>query len=388
MSAVLEIEDLSVDFVSEGRVTTRAVRGISLELSPGEALGVVGETGCGKTVTGPLDPADCCRGRRATSGRISLRRPRAALHCPSANWVRCAAAGISMVFQSPARASTRLPDRPPARESPQRHARARPQGESRPAASGCARSSCPIRSRDDAPVPARALRRDAAAGDDRDGAPEPAELLIADEPTTALDVTIQAQILTLMPRSLQRAHRFGGSCSSPTTSPGRASLRPCRSSSTPAGCRRDGAGAAAAREPRHPYTRGAARRSHASPRRPARRRSPASPSRPRPASRPAARLLRAARLAAAESRGRSAAACGRVSRDRDVACYARWKGRHAMSAASCTWRCLVRSSGPVRRHEPPVRRRRPRRHRARAGVRCTGSSASRARGSQRLRAAC
>ena len=54
------------------------------------------------------------------------------------------------------------------------------------------------------PVPARAVRRHAAAGGDRRGADlRAARLLIADEPTTALDVTTQAQILELFDRLRQ-----------------------------------------------------------------------------------------------------------------------------------------------------------------------------------------
>ena len=51
-------------------------------------------------------------------------------------------------------------------------------------------------------VPAPALGRHAPAGDDRDRAGLQPALLLADEPTTALDVTIQAQILELL-RALQ-----------------------------------------------------------------------------------------------------------------------------------------------------------------------------------------
>ena len=76
------------------------------------------------------------------------------------------------------------------------------------------------------PVPAPSVGRHAAAGDDRDGAGlQTRQLLIADEPTTALDVTIQAQILELM-KKLQRMSSARRSCSSPTTSASSPRCRP------------------------------------------------------------------------------------------------------------------------------------------------------------------
>ena len=66
--ALLRVEDLRVDFPVGGGRTVKAVSGISLDVLEGETLGLVGESGCGKSTTGravlQLPPP--------TSGRVLL----------------------------------------------------------------------------------------------------------------------------------------------------------------------------------------------------------------------------------------------------------------------------------------------------------------------------
>ena len=199
MNPILSIKDLGVTFDTP-RGPARAVDGVSLDLYPGETLALVGESGCGKTVTAlsilrllPEPAARVAGGASITFGGTDL------LRVAPEELRRTRGAGIAMVFQEPTTSlNPVLPVGWQIAETVLAH-----QNVTRESAR------------------ARAIEMMQLVG-----IPDPAEryrsyphqlsgglcqrvmiaialvcsprVLIADEPTTALDVTIQAQILELL----------------------------------------------------------------------------------------------------------------------------------------------------------------------------------------------
>jgi ABC-type dipeptide/oligopeptide/nickel transport system ATPase component len=182
----------------------RAVDGVSLALEPGRTLAVVGESGSGKSVTAlSVLRLIATPPGRIVGGSIRFRgRDLLSLSEPEMRGIR--GREISMIFQEP---MTSLNRSTPAGRRSRRcwsfHHQAGPRRGEATGGRAAEEGRHPLARTARGRVPAPDVGRHAPAGDDRDGACLPAALLIADEPTTALDVTIQAQILELL-RSLQR----------------------------------------------------------------------------------------------------------------------------------------------------------------------------------------
>ena len=205
--AVLEVEDLSVGFRTEGGALA-AVSGVSFSLRRGETLAVVGESGSGKSVTS-LALMRLLPEAATVSGRVRLAgAPGEALDLLALPEERMRAVRgdrIAMVFQEP---MTSLNPVKPIGEQVAEAIRLH-RGLDRRAA-----TEEVVRLLDLVGIPAPRQRLDTyphhLSGGMRQRVMialalscDPA-VLIADEPTTALDVTIQAQILDLLKRLQER----------------------------------------------------------------------------------------------------------------------------------------------------------------------------------------
>ncbi len=196
---LLEVRDLKVHFDTlKGQM--RAVAGVSFDLSPGETLGLVGESGCGKTVTA-LSILRLLPSPQATvSGDIRF-LGEDLLGSPADRMRQIRGDRIAMVFQEPMTAlNPVLTIGEQVMEVLRLHRGLSNHEAKREAAAALTRVGLPDAGRRLGQYPHQlsgGLRQRALMAMALACAPD---LLIADEPTTALDVTIQAQILALLGR--------------------------------------------------------------------------------------------------------------------------------------------------------------------------------------------
>jgi len=194
---LLEVRDLKVSFRTEDGIVS-AVNGVSLSLAPGETLGIVGESGSGKSVTMMsvmrliTDPNARFEGEVRYKGRDLMKLTQDQIQA-----VR--GAGIAMIFQDPMtslnpvyRVGWQIEEQLRAHEQMSKQA-AHARAIELLAAVGIPR---PAQRIDDYPHQfSGGMRQRVMIAMALSCNPD---ILIADEPTTALDVTIQAQILGLI----------------------------------------------------------------------------------------------------------------------------------------------------------------------------------------------
>ncbi len=194
---LLSVEDLHVRF-STRRGTVHAVNGISFDIAPGETLGIVGESGCGKSVTSLAVLGLLARNGRIESGK-ALFEEKDLIRQSDRALRRIRGRQIAMIFQDPMTSlNPVLTIGRQIREALETHFGMDRKAAYRRAAELIDRVGIPsaeARIRDYPHQFSGGMRQRAMIA--MALACEP-KLLIADEPTTALDVTIQAQILNLL----------------------------------------------------------------------------------------------------------------------------------------------------------------------------------------------
>ena len=199
--SLLEVTDLAISIPTENGVI-EAVRGISLAVAPGETIGIVGESGSGKTMLA-LSVLGLLPRRAQVTGSVRLDGEEL-LQASEAHWRQVRGNRVAMVFQDPMTALNPMYTVGwQVTECLRLHQHDKN--------ADAARRAVELLDAVGLPEPATIARRfpHELSGGMRQRvviamaiANEP-ELLIADEPTTALDVTVQAQILDLL-KSIQR----------------------------------------------------------------------------------------------------------------------------------------------------------------------------------------
>ena len=203
---VLSIEGLTVEFETEDGIV-HAVTDVSYDLFPGETLGIVGESGSGKSVSVmtmlgliPQPPGRVVRGEARYGERDLLTLPKKELR-------EIRGGEIAMIFQDPMTSlnpvfTSEIRSRKRSRRTTGR----RRQGREQRTVELLELVGVPFAERRVNQYPhefsggmrQRAMIAMAIANEPR--------VLIADEPTTALDVTIQAQIVEVMKAAQQETH--------------------------------------------------------------------------------------------------------------------------------------------------------------------------------------
>jgi oligopeptide transport system ATP-binding protein len=195
---LLDIQNLHVEFHTHFG-TVQAVRGVSFSIKKGETIGIVGESGCGKTVTGlsilrliPDPPG------RITQGKIIF-QDKNLLDIPKSELIDIRGKQISMIFQDPISSlNPVLSIRTQMLEALLYHTRL----SKKDAELECLRLLSRVRIRSPKTILSSyphqlsgGMRQRVMIAMAISCKPD---LLIADEPTTSLDVTVQAQILKLL----------------------------------------------------------------------------------------------------------------------------------------------------------------------------------------------